>query len=108
MKLTSQIFSATSLMPTMAGEGAAEVDFSTTDADTAATRHRQGAIVEWVVEVAYALIGPRGGAVELARVFHVERLVRSLVVVAVDSTTTLRTAKANTSLVAARVPQHSR
>ena len=46
--------------------------------------HGDGSVVERVVELRQAAIGARRGRVELGRTLHVERLVRPLVVVAVD------------------------
>lgn len=40
--------------------------------------------MEGVLQVTEALVGARGGLVELTRVFHVPGLVRALVVVALD------------------------
>ena len=60
MKLTSQIFSLTSLMPTFwPANTVLRLIFASTEADAAAVGDRDGAIVEGILEVAQALIGPR-------------------------------------------------
>src|ERR1700674_813432 len=62
----------------------AQVDFAPSDADTAALRDGDGAIMEGVFDLAQARIGPRRGAVELTGIFHVQRLVRPVMVEALD------------------------
>ena len=57
MKLTSQIWSATSLMPTvLATEHGADVDFTSAKADAAAASHPCGSIMIRVFELGRWLV----------------------------------------------------
>jgi hypothetical protein len=53
-----------------------------TDADTTAVRDGDGSIVEGILKVAQGFVRVRRGLVEFSRIFHVERLVRPFMVVA--------------------------
>lgn len=68
----------------LTGEYGAEIDLTPTDADPAALSDRDGAVVEGVFQVADAVVGSWRGLVELAGILHVERLVRPLVVEALE------------------------
>ena len=59
MKVTSQISSLTCLMPTLLpSKYDAEIDFLPIEADAPARRHGDSLVVEWVVEVGQAGVGP--------------------------------------------------
>jgi hypothetical protein len=57
---------------------------------TSAGRHGDGPVVEWIIDIRQALILTRRGPVELCRALHVESLVGTFVVVAIDELTKLR------------------
>jgi hypothetical protein len=68
----------------LAGEHLAEIDLLPIEADASAGRHSDDPVVEWMVDIRQALILTRRGPVELCRALHVECLVGTFVVVAID------------------------
>ena len=79
------MLSLTSLMPTFwPAKTWLRLIFLLPNANTAAVGDGDGAVVKRVLEIVEAAIRRREGAVELGWVLHVERLVRTLVVVAVE------------------------
>ena len=85
MKVTSQIRSLDLFdADVLTGEDLAEIDFLPIEADAPAGGHGDGLVVERVVELGQTGVGTRRGQIVLRGALHVERLVRTLVVVAVD------------------------
>jgi hypothetical protein len=104
MKLTSQILSGDLFdADVLAGEHPAQVDFAPPDADSAALRDGDGAVVEGVFDLAQAGIGPRRRAVELSRVLHVQRLMRPIMVEALNEVIELRLLLANGTPLSVRI-----
>ena len=68
----------------LAGEHLAEIDFLPIEADATAGRDGDDLVVERIVEVRQAPILPWRGPIALRWTLHVERLMRPLVVVAID------------------------
>jgi hypothetical protein len=68
----------------LTGKDLAGIDFPPIEADASAGRHGDGPVVEWIVDIRQALILTRRGPVELCRALHVECLVGTFVVVAID------------------------
>ena len=68
----------------LAGEDRAEVDLAPVEADAPAVGHGNGVVVQRVGELAEASIRPRGRGIEFGGIAHLERLMRPLVIEAVD------------------------
>src|SRR5690242_1605380 len=64
----------------LAGQTSAQIDFLAIQAEPAAVGDHDGFVVEGVVKFLNALVRAAGRRVDLSRTFHVESLVRTLVV----------------------------
>src|SRR5207247_10192215 len=69
----------------LAGEDGAQMDLSAPEADAATLGDGDGSLVERVVKLAKPAIGAGRAQVELSVIVHVDRLVRALVVEALDA-----------------------
>src|SRR5581483_3202202 len=64
----------------LAGQGSTQVDFLTKKTQAAAAGDHDGPIVEGVVRLRNAVVGPGGGGIDLGRRLHVQSLVGTLVI----------------------------
>ena len=64
----------------LAGQGSAEIDLLAVKAEAATSGDRDGTVVEGIVRLGNAVIGPQRRGVELGRTLHAEGLMRPLLI----------------------------